>query len=268
MVRRPEQTVGDYFDSFDFDDSDLLVVPGTADRGAATLLSWMDFIVERFPDDRRHIIDYPTTIGPAVGGIRAPGYDESKGIGAKEVRESLARTTGRAVVIGYSQGADAVWDGVRQAIDGNAIAPEDLQVILWGHPRRPGGLKDVLSRKHRVVSKLCKVALGAEMDGAWEIDSRINVTSLAIEGDPITTFPPVWSNPLRYGASAAAGYFMLHSGMGYEGAAQLAKLPVARIEKVPGSTTTYIDASTADPMEQLRAYIQRRWQNRRMNNVN
>lgn len=249
-----EQTVGDYFDTCDFDDSDLLIVPGTNDRSADTLKSWADFIVRRFPDERQTVIEYPATVGPLVGGVRAHRYDESKEIATRRTRESLARAAGRIVLVGYSQGADAAWEGATQAVEAGEITPEDLQVILLGHPQRPGGIKDAMSRRHRITSRLFGTAFKAEMNGAWEIDPRITVTSVAVEGDPITSFPQPGPHPLRFVSSFAAGYFMIHGGMGYESAAQLEKLSVAHVETIPGTSTTYLDAAAADPKEQARAY--------------
>ena len=255
-------TIGDYFDTYDFTDSDLIVVPGTNDRSGETLMDWTDFIVRRFPTDRQTVVDYPATVWPLVGGMRALRYDESKEIATMRTRESLARAAGRAVLLGYSQGADAAWEGAVQAVDAGEINPEDLQVILWGHPQRPDGFKDVMNRQHRLASHLFKTAFRAEMNGAWQIDPRIAVTSVAIEGDPITSFPQPGLHPVRFASAFAAGYFMVHGGMGYEGAAQLEKLPVIRTETVPGTETTYLDAGVADPKVQARTYM-KQWSEER-----
>ena len=259
-----EQTVSDHFDTYDFSHSDLIIVPGTNDRSGETLRTWADFIIRRFPDDRQTIVDYPATVWPLVGGRGALRYDESKEIAVNQTREALARAAGRAVLLGYSQGADAAWEGAVQAVDAGEINPEDLQVILWGHPQRPDGLKDVMSRRHRLTSRLFKTAFQAEMNGAWQIDPRITVTSIAVEDDPVTSFPAVWPRPDRFATSFAAGYFMIHGGLGYESAAQLEKLPVARVETVPGTSTTYLDAAAADAKQQARAFVGQQIQKRRM----
>lgn len=249
------QTVGDYFSQRDIGEGDLLIIPGTNDRGATSLLTWTDFIVNRFPDSNRHIVDYPATIGPIIGGLRAPRYDDSKNIAIERTRELITRAAGRVTLLGYSQGADAVWGAAVQAIESGDVQAEDLEVLLFGYPRLPDALKDAMSKRHRIISGLFKTAFRAEMDGAWQIDPRIDVTSIAISGDPITSFPPVRPRPLRSTAGLIAGYFMVHGGMGYESAAQLEKLPINSVEAVPESKTTYINADAADPMIQARAFM-------------
>lgn len=257
-----EQTVSDYFDTYDFTDSDLIIVPGTNDRSAKMLRTWADFIIRRFPDDRQAVADYPATVWPLVGGRRALRYDESKEVAVANTRE-LLRNAGRAVLLAYSQGADAAWEAAVQSVDAGEIAPEDLQVILWGHPQRPDGFKDGMSRRHRMASRLFKTAFQADMNGAWEVDPHIAVTSVAIDGDPITSFPRLWPHPVRFASAFTAGYFMIHGGMGHEGAAQLAKLPVARAETVPGTVTTYLDAAADDPRTQALAYAKLRLRQQR-----
>lgn len=255
-----QQTVGDYFLQQNIGDGDLVVIPGTNDRSASSLVAWADFIVRRFPENSRHIVDYPATIGPIIGGLRAPKYDQSKNIAVERGRELVARAAGRVTLLGYSQGADAVWETAVQSVDSGEINPSDLQVLLVGYPRLPDALKDAMSKRHRIVSSLFKTAFRAEMDGAWQIDPRIDVTSIAINGDPITSFPPVRPHPLRSSANLLAGYFMVHGGMGYESAAQLEKLPIDSMETVPESKTTYINVAAADPMVQARAFIRERRQ--------
>lgn len=254
------QTVGDYFLERDIGEGDLMIVPGTNDRSASSLLAWTDFIVRRFPEHSRHIVDYPATIGPIIGGLRAPKYDQSKNIAVERGRELITRAKGRVTLLGYSQGADAVWETAVQSVDNGEINPEDLQVLLVGYPRLPEALKDAMSKRHRIVSSLFKTAFRAEMDGAWQIDPRIEVTSIAINGDPITLFPRVRPNPLRSSAELIAGYFMVHGGLGHESAAQLEKLSIESIGTVPDSKTTYITAAATNPIVQARAFIKERRQ--------
>jgi|GEM_PF-5616073 len=257
QYKQSGQTVGDHFATYDFAESDLIIVPGTGDRDAATLKTWADFIVRRFPAERQTVVDYPATVWPLVGGWRGERYDKSKEKAAAGTREAL-RNTGRAVLLAYSQGAEGGWEGAVEAITAGEIAPEDLQVILWGHPQRPGGLKDVLSRKHRMTSRLFGTALiGANMNGAWDIQAHpdIAVTSLAIDGDPITSFPSVWPNPVRFARSFAAGYFEIHGGAGHESAKNVAERS-ARVTHVLGTRAVMLDAAAMDPIEQRRIRLQ------------
>lgn len=245
-----KETAGQYFSGFDFSDSSLIVVPGTSDRDGATLTKWSDFIVNRFTPEQTHIIDYPATVGPLVGGRQAHRYDESLKIAHYRTRAALARTAGRVVLLGYSQGADAMWRGVVDAVEAGDKDASDLEVILWAHPQYPGGLKDSVRRHHKVTSALFKYAFQAEMDGVWRPHQDIATTSVAMERDPVTHFPRMYPNPIRGAREFRDGFFMIHSGLGDEGAAQFENLPIANKTNIPGTRTTYLELATRDPRVQ------------------
>lgn len=242
-------TASDYFAARDYSSSSLIVVPGTSDADGATLSSWANFIVDRFPAERTQLVDYPATVGPLIGGWNAHRYDESKAIARWRTRHMLGATTGRVVLLGYSQGADALWQGVTDAVEAGEKDPADIEAILWAHPQHPEGLKDVMQRKHKVTSAIFKHAFHATMDGAWIPHSDIETTSIAIEGDPITRFPRT-RNPVRLASRFHAGFYMIHSGLGDEGAAQLKDLQVASVSPVAGTKTTYLELAANDPVEQ------------------
>lgn len=244
-------TASDYFASRDYSDSSLLIVPGTSDRNGGTLSSWTDFIIERFPEERQTIVDYPATVGPLVGGLHAPRYDESKQIAQEQTKLALEQSLGRVVLLGYSQGADALWRGVEDAVGQGVKDPDELEVILWAHPQYPDGLKDTLQRKHKLTSALFRYAFHATMDGAWTPHPEVATTLIAIEGDPITHFPSVWPNPFRFASKFHAGFFMIHSGLGDESAAQLADRPVASYTTDSNMPkTSYLTLAADDPVAQ------------------
>ena len=254
-----QKTARDYFDARDFSDSDLLIVPGTSDRNAATLTKWADFIVERFPEERRKVVDYPATVGPIVGGRHAPRYNESLEIARAQTYEKVANSIGRLVVLGYSQGSDAAWEGVSDAVYDGEKDPADLEVILWAHPRHPEGLKDTVNRNHKIAASLLRRAFNADMNGAWEPHPDITTTSVSMRGDPVTHFPRVWPNPLRSASRFHAGFFMIHSGLGEQSAAQFEDLPIASQKTdVRADSTTYLELQTIDPRLQRKQYRKQR----------
>lgn len=255
----PQKTAGDYFAARDFSDSDLLIVPGTSDRDGATITNWANFIVQRFPEERRTIVDYPATVGPLVGGWRAPKYDESLQVAHDQTYEKVANSIGRLVVFGYSQGSDAAWEGVNDAVRDGEKDPAELEVILWAHPRHPEGLKDSVARNHKVAAALLRRVFDADMNGMWRPHPDIPTTSVSLQGDPITHFPRVWPNPLQSASRFQAGFFMIHSGLGEQSAAQFEDLPIASQKTDPNAdNTTYLELQTLDPRLQRKHYRQQR----------
>lgn len=237
-------------------DTTLLIIPGTGDRTGAALMRWMAFVVELFAQARRVVVDYPATTWPLFGDKK---YDVSMGDAAVAVHDYLLKGTGKIVILAYSQGADAVWPVVRDFVASHPGRADDIYVVLCGHPQHPGGIKDVMRRRHRIVSWVFARWFSAIMDGSWRLSAETQVLSVSIRGDSITEFTAFWPNPFRGFVRFVAGYLMIHGELGQQGAPQLADLSVARETHVPGTRTTYLLLDALDPVEQLKCWLARAW---------
>lgn len=253
-LRSPQQTVGQYFDELDYTDRSLIVVPGTSDADGATLMQWMRFLVDKFPEDRRSVVDYPASVAPLIGGWHGYRYDESKAIARERTKYALETTEGPVDVLAYSQGSDGAWEGVVEAVEEGLKDPGEIRAILGSHPGYPGGLKDVMRRKHRITSKLFKYAFHAEMNGVWTPHPDIDTTLLAVRGDPVTHMDETtWPNLYRFASRFHAGFYQIHSGLGYESMAQLEQLSIASRATDPYyPATKYLEMEVTSPVEQRR----------------
>lgn len=241
-------TAGEYFAARDFGDAKLLVVPGTSDASGETIMEWGKCIVDKFPEEDRIVAPYDATIAPLIGGKGARSYDASHEMARARTTEEIVRAQGRVALFAYSQGADGAWKGAVDAVEQGLVDPADLEVILWAHPQYPGGLKDTMQRKHKVTSALFRHAFEATMDGVWVPHPDICTTTIAMQGDPITDFPSVWPNPIRFASRFHAGFYMIHSGLGSESAAQFESLEIADCRPDPEARkTTHLTLVTRNP---------------------
>ncbi len=229
----------------------LVVVPGTDDRGGKNLLCWLKWFVELF--SRLVVIDYPATVGPVVGGLRADRYDTSCAKAIAATTEAVRGISGKVVIVGYSQGAEAAWlavAGLRKL----GIKPDaEIELIVWGHPRSSTGFKPHLGRHHPLVAWLLERFCGAARNGAADeqLMGDIRVTSIAIVGDPVTAFEVWWKNPIGFVLNTIFGFFMTHAGLGRESASRVGTLSLRSVRQSADSSTTHVVLNAAHPVGQF-----------------
>lgn len=218
------QTVEELFAARDFGDAHLIVAPGTSDRDGTTLYKWAHVLIDRFPADATTWVDYPAAVGPLVDGYgdasslkdrwHAHRYDESKLLAYANTMTALEHTDGPVVMFGYSQSSDAITEAAADAVDFGIKPADDIELIVWAHPGLPGGIKDVISREHKIAAKALKHVFKADMNRLWVPHPGIRTTSITMTGDAITSFPSVLPNPVRFAREFREGFFGVHSGVG------------------------------------------------------
>lgn len=240
----------DYISGLASEDATLVVVPGTDDTGARNLGRWLVWFFALF--SRVVVIDYPGTVGPFIGGLRSDRYDKSRDKAVAATVESVRSITGKVVIVGYSQGAEAAWLAATQ-LHSLGIKSGQIELIVWAHPQHPTGLKAGLKRHHPLVSLILSRLLGAQANGAADeqLTGDIPVTSLAITGDPVTALEVWWKNPLGFSLGSIAGFLTIHAGLGRQGAARLDTLSIWGSWRAPGSSTTHVVVNSVHPMTQF-----------------
>lgn len=152
---------------------------GEKTAGDAGYTTMMDTHLAAEAAEGRRVVnlDYPASVWP-TGSYTT---DESVAVGRAELQRTIAAYReecpgGNVKVIGHSLGA--------QVIDDPSIADE---VVLYGDPRRPGGIYD---------------AIPGVFPGTSNPDHRElapNVTSVCHEFDVVCDAPAPWADPIRFG---------------------------------------------------------------------
>lgn len=248
------KTVEEYLASRDFSGKELIVTPGTSDMDGSTLSKWARVLIDRFESDATTWVDYPASVGPIVSGQGAAStlkdrwhahrYDESKIIAYTRTLAAIERADSPAVLFGYSQGADSTWEAAVSAVEQGLIAPDQLEVVLWAHPGMPGGIKDVVSRDHKIAARVLKGVFKADMGSHWQAHPDIDTTVFSMRGDAITDFPAAYPNPLRFAREFRDGFFGVHSGVGELCADKFPELRIGE-ESYQGPTRQFVLETSA-----------------------
>lgn len=231
-----------------------IVVPGTGDASGADqfgrMKNWFG------GGERVLIVNYPATIGPIIGGLQAPGYDSSRDIAVSNTLVAVRDTDGHVTIYGCSQGAEGAGNAA-ELIHLLGLKPdEDVSLVLLADPRFPKtGLKEQLKNNHPVVSTILAALFDVQTNGQRNPadTGEIQVTSVAIIGDPVTGLETWYLNPVGFVVNSVSGFFMIHSGLGEQSANNLDELEVLKTWR--NGNTTYVVYNAEHPMVQLLRYI-------------
>ncbi|MBF6358181.1 PE-PPE domain-containing protein [Nocardia higoensis] len=147
--------------------------------------------------NRVESVDYSSSVWPTGPYTKDQSVAEGERVLAAQIANYRAECPGGHVkVIGHSLGAE---------VAGNQAALAD-EVVLYGDPRRPGGIYDAIPGVYPGTSN------------PDHRDPAPNVTSVCHEYDFVCDSPAPWSDPVRFGLGVQGFLFGWHGYAPNEGA--------------------------------------------------
>lgn len=224
-----------------------IIVPGTDDRQGVDQLPRMDGWFEEGADVL--LVDYSATLGPFIGGIFAPSYNESSTEGILNTLTVVRNTNGPVIIYGFSQGSK-VAGNVAALISQLGLKEDEVEVVLMADPRFPNtGTEPQLRKNHPVFSWVLANFLGVTPEESRDPADTgdIPVTSIAIIGDPAASLETWYLNPLGFLLNTPTGFMMIHSDQSDE--ANYGKLDELDVLKTwTDGSTTYVVYDAPHPV--------------------
>lgn len=224
-----------------------IIVPGTDDRQGTDQLPRMDGWFEEGADVL--LVDYSATLGPFIGGLLAPSYDESSTEGILNTLTVVRNTDGPVIIYGFSQGSK-VAGNVAALISQLGLKEGEVEVVLMADPRFPNtGTEPQLRKNHPVFSWVLENFLGVTPEESRDPadTGHIPVTSVAIIGDPAASLETWYLNPLGFLLNTPTGFMMIHSDQSDE--ANYGKLDDLDVLKTwTDGNTTYVVYDAPHPV--------------------